>query len=167
MTEPVRVRTLPTAAPAATGLTRRDVLKTAAAGGLFAMPDLVPARALGREGTVPPSERILLGGIGLGGRGRTVLSGMLDEPDVRFLAICDLSPSRRALVKNMVDRKYANRDCATYRDLRELLAVRTDLDAMLLATEARLRLPARRETALQSLRDRHRRYWSETVDRPG
>ena len=120
--------------PSAARLTRRDLLKTAAAAGLAAVPCLVPARALGKDGNVAPSERILLGGIGLGGRGRSVLSGMLGEPDVQFLAICDTNRSRREMVKNMVDAKYGNKDCAMSRDIREFLPERTDLDAVVIAT---------------------------------
>ena len=115
-------------------LTRRDLLKTAAAAGMWAVPYLVPARILGKDGTVAPSERILLGGIGLGGRGRTVLSEMLAEPDVQFLAICDLNKSRREIVKQLVDAKYGNQNCAMSHDIREFLAERTDIDAVLIAT---------------------------------
>jgi len=115
-------------------LTRRELLKTAAAAGVWAVPQVVPSRALGKDRTVAPSERILLGGIGLGGRGRAVLSEMLAEPDVRFLAICDLNKSRRELVKTMVDAKYGNKDCAQSHDIREFLAQRTDLDAVVIAT---------------------------------
>jgi hypothetical protein len=50
-----------------------------------------------------PTDHVLPGGIGPGGRGRSVLNGMLGEPDVRFLAICDLNRSRREMVKNMID----------------------------------------------------------------
>jgi predicted dehydrogenase len=99
-----------------------------------ALPGPVPARALGKEGKVVPSERILLGGIGLGGRRRAVLSEMLGEPDVQFLAICDPNRSRREMVKNMVDAKYGNKDCAMARDIREFLAERADLDAIAIAT---------------------------------
>jgi len=115
-------------------LTRRDLLKTAAAASVWAMPQVVPACVLGKEGTVAPSERILLGGIGLGGRGRTVLSEMLAEPDVQFLAICDLNKSRREMVKKMVDEKYGNQDCAMSSNIREFLAERTDIDAIVTAT---------------------------------
>jgi predicted dehydrogenase len=89
---------------------------------------------MGKDGKVAPSERILLGGIGLGGRGRAVLSEMLGEPDVHFLSICDPNRSRREIVKTMVDAKYGNKDCAMARDVREFLAERTDLDAVVIAT---------------------------------
>jgi predicted dehydrogenase len=114
---------------------RRTFLKrSAAAAGLLALPSLVPGTALGKDGKVAPSERILMGGIGLGGRGRVDLNAMLVEPDVQFIAICDPNKSRRDLVKKIVDEKYANKDCTTYPDIREYLALRTDLDAVLIAT---------------------------------
>ncbi len=51
-------------------LNRRQSLKTvAAAGAACFMPTIIPASALGRGGAVAPSERIVLGGIGLGARG--------------------------------------------------------------------------------------------------
>ena len=113
---------------------RRSFLKTAAkAGAALAFPTIIPAAALGRDGNVAPSERIVLGAIGIGNRGSYVLSCFLEEQDVRFVAICDVKAGRRAAVKQMADSKYGNSDCATYRDLRELLA-REDIDAVLIAT---------------------------------
>ena len=51
-------------------LSRRRFLKTAAgASALAAAPYFVPASALGRGGAVPPSERIVVGGIGIQHRG--------------------------------------------------------------------------------------------------
>jgi predicted dehydrogenase len=113
--------------------TRRDWLKAVAAG-VASVPEIIPGQALGQGGPVAPSERILLGGIGLGGRGRAVLSEMLNQPDVHFLAICDPNRSRRETVKNIVDAKYGNKDCALFCDIREFLAERTDLDAVVIAT---------------------------------
>jgi len=66
MTNPTHVTALACRRPS-TRLTRREVLKAAAAG-LVSLPSLIPARALGKDGRVAPSERILLGG-----RGRSVL----------------------------------------------------------------------------------------------
>jgi len=116
-------------------LSRRQFLsRAAAAGAVAAAPWLVPGRALGRDGSVPPSEQIVLGGIGIGGRGSGVLGWMLGEPDVHFVAVCDAKRSQREAVKRMVDGRYGNSDCATYRDIREFLATRTDIDAVLIAT---------------------------------
>jgi predicted dehydrogenase len=113
-------------------LTRRRFLKRAAF--MAAAPYVVPASALGRGGRVAPSERILLGGIGIGSRGSHDLRWMLPEADVQFLAICDARKERQEAVKQMVDEWYGNKDCAMYRDMREFLAERTDIDAVLIAT---------------------------------
>ena len=112
--------------------TRRTFLKRTAV--LAAVPYIVPATALGRAGKVAPSERIVLGGIGIGNRGWHDLNWMLPESDVQFVAVCDARKERRKAVKQMVDKRYGNKDCATYRDIREFLAVRTDIDAVLIAT---------------------------------
>src|SRR6478609_3303219 len=113
---------------------RRDFLRTALkAGALLSLPQFVPARVLGGEGAVPPSEQIVMGGIGIGNRGTYDLGCFLEEPDVRFIAVCDVKAERRRAVKKKADDKYGNQDCATYRDLRELLA-RPNIDAVLIAT---------------------------------
>ena len=116
-------------------LTRRNFLsRSALAVGGMAAPLVIPASVLGRNGAVPPSEKIVMGGIGLGGRGTGDLNWMLPEPDVQFVAICDAKKSQRETIKRLVDNRYGNKDCATYRDIREFLAVRTDIDALLIAT---------------------------------
>ena len=113
---------------------RRRFLRTALkAGALLAVPRIVPGAVLGRDGGVAPSERIVLGAIGIGNRGSYVLGCFLGEPDVRFVAICEVRGDRRQAVKRRADARYGNTDCATYRDLRELLA-RDDIDAVLIAT---------------------------------
>ena len=101
---------------------------------LVAVPSLIPGSALGLNGAVAPSERIVLGGIGIGGRGSSDLRWMLPEKDVQFVAVCDAKKAQRQAVKRIVDDKYGNNDCATYRDIREFLALRTDIDALLIAT---------------------------------
>lgn len=113
-------------------ITRRAFLKSTAA--LASVPYIVSASALGRDGKVPASERIVLGGIGIRNRGSYVLQWMLPEPDVQFVAVCDAQKTSREAVKKMVDTRYGNKDCATYSDIREFLATRTDIDAVLIAT---------------------------------
>ena len=50
--------------PNKSSLSRRRFLKTAATtSALAAVPYFVPASALGKGGAVPPSEKILVGGI--------------------------------------------------------------------------------------------------------
>src|SRR5512133_1781935 len=115
-------------------LDRRSFLKIALqAGALAAAPQIVSAAVLGKDGALPPSERIILGGIGIGNRGSYVLGCFLEEPDVRFVAICDVKAERRKAVKARADAKYGNTDCATDFDVRELLD-RKDIDAVLVAT---------------------------------
>ncbi len=117
------------------GVSRRRFLRRLVqSSAVIVVPSLVPASVLGRNGRVPPSERIVLGGMGVGNRGSFVLSWMLPEPDVQFVAICDAKKSSREAVKRTVDHRYGNQDCAMYRDMREFLATRTDIDALLIAT---------------------------------
>ena len=71
--------------------TRRQFLKTSAAlGATFGIPTFVPGRALGAEGTVPPSEKIVMGCIGVGSMGGGHLRAFLAQKDVRVVATCDL-----------------------------------------------------------------------------
>ena len=65
-----------------TTIARRSFLKRVAAAAVGA-PWIVPASVLGRDGHISPSERILLGGIGIRHRGGYVLSHMLNQPDVQ------------------------------------------------------------------------------------
>jgi predicted dehydrogenase len=118
-----------------TRLTRRQFLKRGAlAASGVALPYFVPASALGRGGAVAPSERIVMAGIGLGGRGSSDLGWLLTERDVQWVAVCDVLKSRRESAKKTVDAKYGTKDCAMYGDLRQLLAERTDVEAVLIAT---------------------------------
>jgi hypothetical protein len=58
-----------------TRLARRSFLKAVIPiAGAIALPAIIPARVLGRNGSVAPSERIVLGGVGLGPRGQYDLS---------------------------------------------------------------------------------------------
>ena len=115
--------------------TRREFLKTSAAAGAVLMaPTLIPQSALGLGGSVAPSERIILGGIGVGGRGSFDLRRLMNEPDIQFVAICDAKKSQREKVKDLADTHYENKDCAMYPEIREFLALRTDIDAVLIAT---------------------------------
>lgn len=116
-------------------LTRRRFLaRGAMATGVATLPWYVPASALGRGGAVAPSERIVMGSIGIGGRGSYDLGYMLTQPDVQWVAVCDVVKSKRETAKNMVDSKYGNKNCAMYGDMRRFLAERTDVDAVVIAT---------------------------------
>ena len=115
-------------------VSRRSFLKGAVAtGAALSFPSVVPSRALGRGGAVAPSERIVMGGIGVGNRGRYVLSEFLKYPVTQFVATADCQSSRRQLVKDMVDKSYGTSDCVMYRDMFDVLG-RDDIDAVLIAT---------------------------------
>jgi len=115
------------------GATRRDFLARVGAAAAAA-PWVITSAALGAQGRPPASERIVAGGIGLGGRGTGDLRWMMGHREVQFVAVCDVRRSRRDAIKRLVDAHYRNRDCKTYRDLREFLAERTDIDVVLIAT---------------------------------
>lgn len=113
--------------------TRRDFLvKTAAASAAATMFSVLPASALGRDGTAP-NEKISLGVIGIGPRCTYDLTSMLKFSDVQCVAIADVQATRREAGKKLVDGHYKNSDCVLYRDFRELLD-RKDIDAVLIAT---------------------------------
>ncbi len=116
-------------------VTRRRFLKQGVmAATAMALPGYIPASALGRGGVAAPSERIVMGAIGIGGRGSYDLSCLLAERDVQCVAVCDVRQTQREAARNLVNRRYGTEDCAAYRDLRQLLAERTDVDAVLIAT---------------------------------
>ena len=110
---------------------RRRFLKAGIAAA--AAPMIVPGSALGLDGAVPPSERVVVGGIGIGNRGTYVLGCFLEQPDVQFTAVCDVKEARRLAVKKLADERYSNSDCAMFGDFRELLD-RPNIDAVLIAT---------------------------------
>src|SRR6188768_34222 len=122
-------------AKSASRLKRREFLKTTLSTGaaVLAAPTIIPSSALGLDGVAPPSERVVVGGIGIGNRGLYDLGCFLEQKDVQFTAVCDIKEARRTLVKKMVDAKYENQSCETHRDFRELLD-RKDIDAVLIAT---------------------------------
>src|SRR5262245_40502675 len=116
-------------------LHRRRFLKTAAAaaGAAIAVPTIIPSSAIGRDGAVAPSERVIVGGIGIGNRGNYDLGCFLEQKDVQFAAVCDVREIRRVAVKKRADEQYGNQSCLMFKDFRELLD-RPDIDAVLIAT---------------------------------
>jgi len=113
---------------------RRDFLKnaTAAAAGMAVFPTIVRASALGLNGSVAPSERIVMAGIGYGMQGIPNMRAFLEKDEVQWVAVCDLDKNHLAQARDIVDKKYGNKDCATYADYRELL-LRKDVDAVSIA----------------------------------
>lgn len=131
-------------------ISRRGFLRRSArvAGAAVTVPWFVPSSALGRGGMRPPSERIRMGFIGLGGQGSGHLmggawtyipGGYVARPDVQVLAVCDVREERRENARQRCNRVYAEKlgqpgydGIRAYNDFREVLA-RPDLDAVLVA----------------------------------
>jgi len=97
------------------------------------VPAIIPGSALGLNGAVAPSNRIVVGGVGLGPRGREVLKSFLSQPDAQFVMIADVQETRREVIRVMVNRQYNNQDCVKTRDMFEVFA-RKDIDAVVIAT---------------------------------
>ena len=113
---------------------RRQFIKRVArlTGGVAAFPYIVPSSALGKAGTVAPSNRTVVGAIGVGGMGTGNLKGFLDRAEAHVVAVCDVDTGHRNQARDLVNGKYENQDCATYNDFRELIA-RDDIDAVSIA----------------------------------
>ncbi|HUS72107.1 MAG TPA: Gfo/Idh/MocA family oxidoreductase [Sedimentisphaerales bacterium] len=116
-------------------ISRREFLKqaTSTAVGALGFPYLVSSSALGKVGRVAAGDRIVMGVIGVGGRGRAVMQSFLELSDAQVVAVCDVNKERYKLARRMVDEKYNKKVCKTYHDFSELLS-RPDIDAVLIAS---------------------------------
>ena len=130
-------------------LTRRGFLgKAATAVGVAAtFPAIIPAPALGANGTVAPSNRITLGFVGLGGQGRVVnLQMFMAHPDAQVVALCDVHGKRLHSAHLLMqcyapDPAYCDyRGCLTTPDWREIIA-RKDIDAVVISTPDHWHVP--------------------------
>lgn len=123
----------PTNGTAPKKIQRRSFLKGAAAtGAAMAFPNIVPASALGADGTVAPSNRIVMGCIGVGSQGTGNMKQFLRLKEVQLVSVCDVDRGHRENAQNIINQGYENTDCAGYNDFREMLG-RPDLDAVSIA----------------------------------
>lgn len=106
-------------------VTRRQFLHTTAT--VATAATIIPASAIGADGTVSASERVNLGIIGVNGMGRANLEACAGFPDVAVTAVCDVWKQRR---DEVVEKHKAS--AKGYQDFRELLA-RRDVDAVIIA----------------------------------
>ncbi|MGC9327018.1 MAG: Gfo/Idh/MocA family protein, partial [Candidatus Hinthialibacter sp.] len=111
---------------------RHFMKKTAIAAGVACAPAIVPSSVICKGNTTAPSDKIVMGCIGLGTRGTENMRHFIRHDDVRVVAVCDVFKSQRQKAKEMVDDYYVNQECAAYNDFRELIA-RPDIDAVSLA----------------------------------
>ena len=114
-------------------ISRRNFLKTTA---VLLAPTIVSAKALGLEPhSIPASERVTMGMIGVGKQGRLNTLGFLLFPEAQIVAACDIVENHANMAAKMVNEFYGNTDCRAYWDFRELLA-RPDIDAVFIGTTA-------------------------------
>jgi len=104
--------------------------------GLAASPLVVPGAVLGKDGNLPPSDRIAIAMIGVGGRGNHSIASMRPLPDHQILAVCDCRRDRALASQNIVNQMYADRTaqgsyngCDIYDDFRDVL-LRDDISAV-------------------------------------
>jgi len=115
-------------------INRRDFLKkTTSAAAAIGFPYIVPASALGADGSIAPSNRITVGCIGTGGKGTGDMNGFLRKPQAHVIAVCDVETRNRNKARDIVNKKYGNRDCTAYNDFRKIIE-RDDIDAVSIAT---------------------------------
>ena len=88
---------------------------------MIALPYAITSDALGGPNKAPASERIVFGGIGIRKRGGHDLRWLMRQPDVQFVAVCDIMKASRMKIRDHVNSRYGNRDCKMYRDMREFL----------------------------------------------
>lgn len=107
-----------------TRLTRRQFSQSAAAAFVGAHALAAPA-----QDKLPPSDRLGLGFIGLGGMGQGHLAGLRKQPDVEVVALCDVDRGRLTKIRQ----SFGERGVAAYGDFRELLS-NDKVDAVVIAT---------------------------------
>jgi len=110
---------------------RRSFLKNSVSlvAGTIVLPHIIPSSALGMNGIVPPSDRIVMGSIGVGSQGTGNMKGFLRFKEVQLVSMCDLDSSHLEKASEIVNQYYKNKDCRTYKDYREFLE-KEKLDAV-------------------------------------
>jgi len=104
-------------------VSRREFLgKSAAAVAAFT---IVPRSVLGGQGQTPPSEKLNIAGVGIGGQGNADLEEFKDE---NIVALCDVDWD----YAGPVFEKYPQ--ARRYRDFRVMLDKEKDIDAVVVAT---------------------------------
>ena len=108
--------------PSSSPVSRRQFLGTAA--GLAAVT-IVPRNVLGGSGQTPPSERLNIAGVGVGGQGGWDLEQVKSQ---NIVALCDVDWDYAA----PIFKKYP--DAKKYKDFREMLDKEPSIDAVVVGT---------------------------------
>lgn len=121
-----------------TRLTRRHFIGSSAAA--LSFPWIIPASALGADGTTAPSNRLNMALIGNGCMGRGHLNRLVGDKTIQVMAVCDPDKLRRVNGKEVVEAHYATamqsgsyKGCTAVADFRPLLE-RKDIDGIVNAT---------------------------------
>jgi hypothetical protein len=83
--------------PPPAALNRRQFLKFTSAGLAVSALTIVPRQVLGGPGNVPPSEKITLAGIGMGGQGAENMIALQKLAEIQVVAVCDVNREGRWL----------------------------------------------------------------------
>jgi len=112
-------------------ISRRQFIRlvSGSVAGLTAAQSLIPSSVLGFQQAVLPSEKVVMGCIGVGWQGTSNLQSFLRLPDVQVVAVCDVDENHLSNAKQVVDNQYGNQDCETYHDFQTLLE-RDDIDVV-------------------------------------
>jgi predicted dehydrogenase len=108
---------------------RRQFLKVAATGAIGFQ--IVPRHVLG-QGQTPPSEKLNIAGIGVGGQGGGVLNDLKSE---NIVAMCDVD------WRNAAHTAKAFPNAERFADYRVMLEKRKDIDAVMIATPDHMHAP--------------------------
>nr|MCU0449540.1 Gfo/Idh/MocA family oxidoreductase [Bernardetiaceae bacterium] len=106
--------------------TRRDFVKGAAASA--AAFTIVPRHVLGGPGFIPPSDKLNIAGVGVGGRGQSVLKGAYANGANNIVALCDVDDERAA--KTYAEYPNAKR----FKDYRKMIEIAKEYDGVMICT---------------------------------
>jgi len=100
---------------------RRSFLKSAgvATAGAVAW-QIVPPHVLG-QGRVPPSERLHIASIGVGGQGRGDFARVAEAADDNMVAICDVDPQQTRVLQRDRSAGEVAQKCKVFTDYRKML----------------------------------------------
>ncbi len=104
-------------------ISRRDFISAVLAS--TAAFTIVPRHVLGGNGHTPPSEKLNIAGIGVGGMGKSNIAKLASE---NIIALCDVDDKYAAGTFDKYPR------AKKYRDYRKMLEKQKDIDAVVIAT---------------------------------
>lgn len=113
---------------------RRSFIKKSAAltAGAVGFPYIIPSSALGLNGSVAPSNRTVIGCIGVGSQGTGNMRNFLRKDRAQIVAVCDVDANHRDRAVNLVNERYGDKGCVGTNEFEAIIA-RDDVDAVSIA----------------------------------